>query len=192
MKNKKIIKGALIFSILALAGGGVLMAQAAEEDDSLLGRAFNKNKFRSGLEKTGMFPENRGSFFESLSEEEKAEKLAEREARRAEGAFKREEFQVERDARRAEAEARRAEMELKKEEIKAAVLAKDFETFKALIPKDCPFLENINADNFTEIADKMFLKPENGEGFRFLNKEKGQKNGSMMGRGMGLGGQNIE
>ena len=152
MKNKKnLTKGAIIISGFALLAFGVLSAQAASEDDLF-------QHFRRGGENIGqemrqekLHQENRINF-DNLSEEEKQE------------------IDKAREQRRNEAEKRREEMSENRELIHTAIENNNYDAWKALAPDNCPMLDEITEENFSELKDRIGEMKNKGRGFRGMGE----------------------
>lgn len=138
MKQNKLTTGIFILGALALMAGGVVAADAAS--DSFKGKMLG------------------------LSEEERAEKIEEIEARR---------------------ESHRADMELDREEVLAAISANDYEAWKAAIGENHPFAEKVTAANFSTFVEAHNLMEEARSKFREIGIEN---QGFGMARGHGMGG----
>ncbi|MDA3802464.1 MAG: hypothetical protein PF488_01020 [Patescibacteria group bacterium] len=133
MKNKNLVKGGLIFSAFALVALGVISVQAEAASEDNLFKSFR----RGGDEMSQQLRQGEGMNFQNLSEEEKLK------------------FEEERELRREEAGTRRAEMGEKRELIEKAVENNDYQSWKSLVPEDCPMIEEINEENFSELKDNI-------------------------------------
>jgi len=136
MKNKNMKKGIVIFTALGILAGGIIGVQAATEDTSF--KPFQK--MRDNISE--MRQRHEGVNINNLSEEERVK------------------FEEEREARRAKAETRREEMQEKREKIDKAIEENDYQTWKSLVPSDCPMIEEINEENFSTLKDTMLNRKE--------------------------------
>ncbi len=139
MKNKNMKKGIVIFTALGILAGGIIGVQAATEDTSF--KPFQK--MRDNISEIRQRHE--GVNINNLSEEERVK------------------FEEEREARRAKAETRREEMQEKREKIDKAIEEGDYQTWKSLVPNDCPMLEDVTEENFSSLKDMNLYRAEMGK-----------------------------
>jgi hypothetical protein len=138
MKQNKLTTSIFILGALALMAGGVVAAEAAS--DSFKGKMLG------------------------LSEEERAVKIEEVEARRA---------------------VNRVDAELNREEVLVAISANNYEGWKAAIGENHPFAEKVTEANFSTFVEAHNLMEEARSKFREIGIEN---QGFGMARGHGMGG----
>lgn len=99
------------------------------------------------------------------------------------------------DTQKADFEAKRAEMIAKFDAVKAALTASDYNAWVAAhkaINENCPLLDSITADNFSQYVEAMNLRDQSDLILKNLGVEgremMGLGMGGMMGRGLGNGG----
>lgn len=152
MKKDSLLKGAAVFGALALMAGGMLAADAAVN-----GSVANSN---SNWEDRG----GRGAGnMAGLTDEEKAAKIAEREANRT---------------------ANQAAMEARRTAVEAALSAGDYDAWVAAEGTNSPIVAKVTKDNFAQFVQAHNLM----EQARTILSGIGLDNGTGHGMGMGLGG----
>ena len=148
----------IALSALALIGGGIIASQAASDFSF-----ENRN---------GKAMRGQALGFQNLTEEERLERGAQR-------------------------ESRRAEMRADYEAVEAAIVANDYNAWKDAIGENNPFAEKVTADNFSEFIEAHNLMSEKREMLKGLGIEggptmglgRGQGNGQAIGRGNAQGGR---
>ncbi len=161
MKKDSLLKGAAVFGALALMAGGMLAADAAVNNSVTSSSSSNANS-NSNWEGRG----NRGGGnMAGLTDEEKAAKIAEREANRT---------------------ANQAAMETRRTAVEAALSAGDYDAWVAAEGSDSPIVTKVTKDNFAQFVQAHNLMEQARTILSGIGLDASAGHG--MGMGMGLGG----
>lgn len=163
MKNKK--RNNLVIFVLSILVFVPLVSMAASDNSVLSAkkRSEDKGSYRSGnsINVNKIFRGIDGQ--ENLTDEEREAKRAETEIRKKEMDEKI--FSMtseEKDAMKIEMESKRGLMIKNREEIKNAMETGDYETWLELVKDtDCPFLSEVNSENFAEFTEEHKNMDEN-------------------------------
>ncbi|QQG52948.1 MAG: hypothetical protein HY931_01800 [Candidatus Falkowbacteria bacterium] len=159
MKKDNLLKGAAVFGALALMAGGMLAADAAVNNSVTSSDNGNAN---SNWEGRG----NRGAGnMAGLSDEEKAARIAERDANRT---------------------ANQAAMEARRTAVEAALSAGDYDAWVAAEGANSPIVAKVTKDNFAQFVQAHSLMEQARTILSGIGLDEGAGHG--MGMGMGLGG----